>query len=330
MRCYFCLQERPGSEEHVFPLAIGGTIVTDRVCKPCNDQLGSQVDSCLTDHLLCKVKRAGLGLAGNARRTPNPLVEMLAKAVLAEDPTKRMEVRDNGRGGITVKHAYHEAVQTDDQGNTFKMVTIDASRPNDVLKILDRHRKRSNIPLLTDAEKTDILARLPDAIKTIEQPGLIGQFTVDLQEFQRGIVKIAYELACMWLDDTYLDSATAAEIRNLIFAPAEDIVKHDLTNIQIGVLRPLQAWGETSLDHVAYGFVEKGVTIIAVRVFDVFSAAMAVAMPGDGTVPKPWRGSFLSINPATGSTCQSNWPEAIETRTRRHRPLVPQRKRKGR
>ena len=38
MRCIFCDQERPGSEEHVFPLAISGRLITDRVCKPCNSQ----------------------------------------------------------------------------------------------------------------------------------------------------------------------------------------------------------------------------------------------------------------------------------------------------
>jgi hypothetical protein len=39
-----CLSEREPSEEHVFPAAIGGTLVIDRVCKPCNDRLGANVD----------------------------------------------------------------------------------------------------------------------------------------------------------------------------------------------------------------------------------------------------------------------------------------------
>lgn len=54
---------------------------------------------------MCKIWRAEMGLVGNAGRTPNPLVEMLAKAVLASDPAKRMEVWNNCKGGITVKHA---------------------------------------------------------------------------------------------------------------------------------------------------------------------------------------------------------------------------------
>ena len=39
MRCIFCSNERPSSLEHVFPLAIGGHITTDRVCKECNSTL---------------------------------------------------------------------------------------------------------------------------------------------------------------------------------------------------------------------------------------------------------------------------------------------------
>jgi transposase, IS6 family len=66
MRCIFCLKERPGSEEHVFPLAIGGTLTTDRVCEPCNSTLGSRVDSALTDNFAVRIRRAELGLAGNS------------------------------------------------------------------------------------------------------------------------------------------------------------------------------------------------------------------------------------------------------------------------
>jgi hypothetical protein len=58
MRCFFCLEEREPTEEHVFPHAIGGTLTIDRVCKPCNDFLGAKVDVLLTNHELILIKRA--------------------------------------------------------------------------------------------------------------------------------------------------------------------------------------------------------------------------------------------------------------------------------
>lgn len=48
MLCIFCCQERAPSCEHVLPLAIGGTITTDRVCEECNSTLGSRVDAALS------------------------------------------------------------------------------------------------------------------------------------------------------------------------------------------------------------------------------------------------------------------------------------------
>jgi hypothetical protein len=62
MKCIFCLNEREPSVEHVFPDAIGGTWTTDRVCKPCNDWLGSNVDVELTDYSGTLMKRSLLAI----------------------------------------------------------------------------------------------------------------------------------------------------------------------------------------------------------------------------------------------------------------------------
>jgi len=70
MRCTFCFEERPPSLEHVFPLAIGGTIETDRVCRVCNSTLGTRVDAALSDFLPIRTRRAKLGLVGNAGVSP--------------------------------------------------------------------------------------------------------------------------------------------------------------------------------------------------------------------------------------------------------------------
>jgi hypothetical protein len=37
MKRIFCLEEKPSSDEHVFPEAIGGTLHIDRVCESCSN-----------------------------------------------------------------------------------------------------------------------------------------------------------------------------------------------------------------------------------------------------------------------------------------------------
>ena len=66
MKCIFCLEERPGTDEHVFPLAIGGSLIFDRVCAGCNSDLGSRIDTAISDNFLIRNHRARLGLAGNS------------------------------------------------------------------------------------------------------------------------------------------------------------------------------------------------------------------------------------------------------------------------
>ena len=56
MLCIFCCKERASSLEHVFPLAIGGTVTTDRVCRECNSMLGTRVDAALSDFLPIRMR----------------------------------------------------------------------------------------------------------------------------------------------------------------------------------------------------------------------------------------------------------------------------------
>lgn len=65
MRGIFCLEERPRSVEHVFPLAIGDPLTTDRICERCNSEPGSRVDAALTDWFPIRTRRAELHLAGH-------------------------------------------------------------------------------------------------------------------------------------------------------------------------------------------------------------------------------------------------------------------------
>jgi hypothetical protein len=86
MRCIWCLDERPPGNEHVFQLAIGGTLRLDRVCdtgppgvSPCNAKLGNIADAPLVDHELILMRRSELGLAGNSGKVPDAALALLGK-----------------------------------------------------------------------------------------------------------------------------------------------------------------------------------------------------------------------------------------------------------
>jgi hypothetical protein len=81
IRCIFCLEERIGTDEHVFPFAIGGCLKTKRVCACCNAKLGSRIDAALIDHSLILLRRAELGIAGESGKVPDAFRHMFGDAV---------------------------------------------------------------------------------------------------------------------------------------------------------------------------------------------------------------------------------------------------------
>jgi len=70
MKCIFCLLEKEESLEHVFPLAVGGALTTERVCRDCNCRLGDHVDCKRINHLFIVMRRNQLKLAGHSGRVP--------------------------------------------------------------------------------------------------------------------------------------------------------------------------------------------------------------------------------------------------------------------
>lgn len=119
MRCIFCLEERPGSIEHVFPLAIGGTPTADRVCQPCNSTQGSRTDSALCDFLPVRQRRAELELAGNAKAPPAPLEMLTGIASLAGQPEERIATRYDAATGKLDHRLLHQVAD---------VVTLDGKR----------------------------------------------------------------------------------------------------------------------------------------------------------------------------------------------------------
>lgn len=64
-KCIICRQPTTSfSDEHVIPDAIGGYYHIYSVCKECNSDMGSLVDSKLTNHKFMEFQRRLYGLKG--------------------------------------------------------------------------------------------------------------------------------------------------------------------------------------------------------------------------------------------------------------------------
>lgn len=217
MRCIFCLEERSRSLEHVFPLAIGGTITTDRVCAGCNSELGTRVDAALCDFLPVRARRAILGLAGNSGTTPEWYELFLGDANLMGEAAGRIQTTfDKATGKLVHRRLHHAEDIILPNGLKARQITVDLTDKDQIPKIIQRERKRHGLSPLSD-EQLAIEAQ-NFTVKTIEQPLVQMTIQASFAYLQHAILKIAYELAFLWLGETYLDDPLAVKLRAAIMS----------------------------------------------------------------------------------------------------------------
>ena len=93
--CIFCkgLLQAGGSEEHVFPESLRGTLTFNHVCDSCSKNLGQHVDAHLMNHPLIRMDRARLGLQGKDGRVPGPFDNLEFKAGIANNRGHRRDLK---------------------------------------------------------------------------------------------------------------------------------------------------------------------------------------------------------------------------------------------
>jgi hypothetical protein len=124
---------------------------------------------------------------------------------------------------------------------------------------------------------------------------------------RHAMVKIAYELAFLWLGEAYLDDPTAAELREAICA--ENPRSTDALPGTIGDASECGAfdlWSADKVHHIAFtkAIPENRSIIVAVRVFDIFAAVIQVTRDAHQYISGHDAASklrFLAIEPASGN-----------------------------
>jgi len=320
VRCFFCLEERPPSDEHVFPLAIGGKLVIDRVCRECNSTLGEKVDSKLTNHVFITMKREALGLAGNSGAVPT-FVKHLKDGNLADDPNQRIKLIVNPKTGCIEPRMLFSVIETPiDDHTDLQTVFIDATddvTPKKLEQIIQGQLKKAGMPPLPQDEIDRRVASILEAgPQKLEQPTIRTGFSVDLNAFRPALLKIAYELACLWLGETYLDDPMAANLRNCIFGRLTEkgsgikgkIFMDDAASV-------FQPWFSGKNCHLAYSMVARNGICVALKVFDAFSAVITVTDDKARYLSNDYDPAairFIHIDTESGAMRQSSFIDEVE------------------
>lgn len=308
MRCWFCLQSTPPrgfSVEHIFPQALGGTLTTKTVCKPCNDRLGHSVDSTLVSHMLASLKRVKLGLPGKGGDVP--------------DPMRRLTFRDSTNGGQLYRldsslprpQTFYALphVEKQDLGDGTRRVSarVDATDADKIGTILNRALTREGGSPMS-AEEIQQLLRSGGVAQEVTAT---ASLSLDLTEYRRGLLKIVYELACLWLGETYLDDPIARAIRECVF-DTNAASRHSIAG-------EISMWGQEEkimpfwLDepHALIGAALRHNHDLAVyvRVLEDFEAMVRVT--DQATAYPMFVEQFVAVDAVTGSLRRSTYDEEV-------------------
>lgn len=295
-RCIFCLRvptTEPFSIEHIFPEAIGGTLTVRDVCQSCNSLLGREVDALLTDNVLIQFKRHLLGLAGKGGRIPNPL----QRATLASDPNVhvRYSHRDSDADPEVRVLQRVRRVSTQD-GELFEL-TLDASEKGKAVDIVNLARERAGMPPLSrEAVETQL------AETTVEAPELHVAAKVDTSRYKRAVLKIAYELACLWLGQRYLEDPMSELLRGCVLDGGRPggPSSNPPGRIELGTLvDPLSLWSRYPDEHIGFLWTDRTNVVCCVKLFEVVSAVVCVSQ--DASRYQPIDNYFVAIDVTSGS-----------------------------
>jgi hypothetical protein len=106
---------------------------------------------------------------------------------------------------------------------------------------------------------------------------------IDIKEYKRALLKIAYELSYMWLGETYLDDPVAKKIRNCIMERSPEInweTEYPLKcAINIGVNHPIfSPWVNQENSHVGFIYPSNVYGLVCgIRIFDLFEAVIQIS-----------------------------------------------------
>lgn len=194
------------SKEHIIPEALGNEkLVTYCVCEKCNNDLGRNVDSYLTDYIFVKIVRKG-----NLEKDKD--LQIFSSA-MTDDKGNKYRITDQGP-------EIFPKVDIDNEKQSIHMEVASLEEGKKVAKgILDKKFKKSN------DEIEEILSDSSTFAMSEIQDVEVGVFTqdaeLDLARLKLAVIKIAFEYAVEKFRESYVTNVDAMILRAYLKAGRE-------------------------------------------------------------------------------------------------------------
>ena len=200
--CIICRQKftsnNPASKEHIIPESWGNhSFITKRVCRRCNNALGTYVDNGLLDNYIAILTRYVYRIPNKSGRVPTFL-----NAVEKSEDGKVYEISGSD---IRLKPIVKRISE-----NHYRIDTPD------IESALPEIRKKLERDGYTKEQIDMAIANMEVGEKQRETPSFKKVFKVDFVQMYLAAAKIAYETACEMLPDSYISDPIAIKLDEML------------------------------------------------------------------------------------------------------------------
>ncbi|MCP4349911.1 MAG: HNH endonuclease [Desulfobacterales bacterium] len=201
------------TKEHIMPDALGGTL-TIRICKNCNDKLGSKVDSPLVNSELIKLTKYAAGT-----KIKKEAVNPFQKAYIANDITAKIRIELDSENKPYIRYMPKAFKVIEKNGEKYvDNIIVDERDYCNLPKMINKFLKRKGY---SEIENEDIYNSLK-ITDISENPVVANSFKFKSFDYYPCLCKIAYETAWMFFKDEYLKDKCGLRLRQAI----NDIIKN--------------------------------------------------------------------------------------------------------
>jgi hypothetical protein len=307
--CILCqneFDENKKTQEHIFPDSIGGTISLWDLCKKCNDHLGRFVDSPLVNNWFIASHRLVLKIRGKSGKIPNPL----SNGILANDSTKKIQYKLHDGLPDYLYLVPNVNRWIDENGNRVISIVIDKSDENKLPHMLDLIKERISKEKGRVVETKNIKKQEGK----IEQPVIKQQKFIHNYDWQRCILKIAYELTYRMIGSEYLNDPIANKIRSLLIKEkvTQDELKQSRISGEIGFAaenKGLPFFNDPNSLYAMTICLDSRL-VCNIKIFNIFSGLIAVSSHNYGK--QNFEGSIIRIDVKNNKKTELPFLEYLE------------------
>ena len=301
--CIWCCEKIPVTqftEEHIFPREIGGKLILkDRTCISCNGQYGGAADADLVKHVVIKLDRLVCQIKGMSGKRPNPFEH--DHPVAKEPQPVDDELTDAGNAASRSVGRKSKKQGAENGGSGLRQGHTSATERLE--EILQSIGHRSEIGKVNEEHQRQ---HRPEGIRS--HPDIRALTTFDIVKYKKGILKIAYELACYWLGTSYLKDPIGQKIRQALKDQKDLNQWEGVTDLRwkidlIATASTIPYWDNKPASHVAFLIPSHQGLTVYVRIFKAFEGILEISQ-----TPERYRveeGKFIEMDTKSDEMKQS-------------------------